>query len=116
MGFTWYFLGQSQHEYETLIQWVDIGGVYGMSFLIAFVNGLIYQWFATMDDETPRPRFATAHGTWRRSSPSSATAGRDSNTNRSCVGPDVALLQTNIAQDDKIARDEGNALRGSGVV
>ena len=40
-GFSWLFLGHSQHEFITLIQICDIFGVYGVTFLIGMVNGLI---------------------------------------------------------------------------
>jgi len=39
-GFPWLFLGHSQHESIRLIQICDVFGVYGMTFLIAMVNGL----------------------------------------------------------------------------
>jgi len=39
-GFPWLFLGHSQHESTRLIQICDIFGVYGVTFLIAMVNGL----------------------------------------------------------------------------
>ncbi|MCP4710423.1 MAG: apolipoprotein N-acyltransferase [Planctomycetes bacterium] len=39
-GFPWLFLGHSQHESLRLIQLCDVFGVYGLTFLIAMVNGL----------------------------------------------------------------------------
>ena len=39
-GFAWFFMGHSQHEHEELIQICDLFGVYGLTFLIAMVNGL----------------------------------------------------------------------------
>jgi len=41
MGFPWFFLGHSLHESLRLIQICDVFGVYGVTFLIAMVNGLI---------------------------------------------------------------------------
>jgi apolipoprotein N-acyltransferase len=43
-GFPWYYLGHSQHRLLPLIQIADIGGVYLISFLLAMVNGLIFEW------------------------------------------------------------------------
>ena len=39
-GFPWLFLGHSQHESVRLMQICDVFGVYGLTFLIAMVNGL----------------------------------------------------------------------------
>jgi len=39
-GFGWLFLAHSQHEHLALIQMCDIFGAYGLTFLIAMVNGL----------------------------------------------------------------------------
>lgn len=39
-GFPWYFLGHTQHEWNTLTQICDIFGVYGLSFFVGMVNGL----------------------------------------------------------------------------
>ena len=39
-GFTWFFLAQSQYRWTALIQIADVAGAYGVSFLVAMVNGL----------------------------------------------------------------------------
>jgi len=44
IGFGWYFLGYTQHEFLSLIQIADLGGVYAVSFLVAAVNGTIAEW------------------------------------------------------------------------
>ncbi|MCI0700978.1 MAG: apolipoprotein N-acyltransferase [Planctomycetia bacterium] len=44
IGFGWYFLGYTQHEFLRLIQIADVGGVYAVSFVVAAVNGLIADW------------------------------------------------------------------------
>lgn len=44
-GFPWCLLGYSQYRHLDLIQIADIFGVYGLSFLIILVNGLIYRIF-----------------------------------------------------------------------
>jgi len=41
-GFPWCLLGHTQYEHLHLIQIADILGVYGISFFIVLVNGLIY--------------------------------------------------------------------------
>ena len=40
-GFPWLFLGHSQHDNLSLLQFCDVAGTYGLTFLIAMVNGLI---------------------------------------------------------------------------
>ncbi|MCG3178357.1 MAG: Apolipoprotein N-acyltransferase [Phycisphaerae bacterium] len=40
-GFPWFLLGHSQVERDTLRQIASVGGAYGISFLVAAVNGLI---------------------------------------------------------------------------
>ncbi|MBW2615063.1 MAG: apolipoprotein N-acyltransferase [Deltaproteobacteria bacterium] len=49
-GFPWCLLGYSQYEHLYVIQIADICGVYGLSFLIIFSNGLIY-WLLFMHHE-----------------------------------------------------------------
>ncbi len=41
-GFPWSVLGYSQYKFLTLIQIADITGVYGISFIVAAVNGAIF--------------------------------------------------------------------------
>jgi len=41
IGFGWYFLGYTQHEFSQLIQIADLGGVYAVSFVVAAVNGAL---------------------------------------------------------------------------
>ncbi len=41
IGFGWYFLGYTQHEFQQLIQIADLGGVYAVSFVVASMNGLL---------------------------------------------------------------------------
>jgi apolipoprotein N-acyltransferase len=42
-GFGWYCLGYSQHDSLALIQIADIAGVFGVSFLLCMVNGLVFE-------------------------------------------------------------------------
>ncbi|MBR3654592.1 MAG: apolipoprotein N-acyltransferase [Elusimicrobia bacterium] len=44
-GFGWNLLGYSQTSFPYIIQFADIFGVYGISFLIVFINMLLYYWF-----------------------------------------------------------------------
>ena len=52
-GFAWYFLGHTQHPFLPLIQIADLGGAYTVSFLVAAVNGWLFElcftrcWFRT---------------------------------------------------------------------
>lgn len=41
-GFAWYYLAHSQHEYLSLIQITDLGGVYTVSLLVAALNAIIF--------------------------------------------------------------------------
>src|SRR5262245_16170292 len=43
-GFPWYYLAHTQHDYLPIIQISDLGGAYAVSFLIAAVNALIFEW------------------------------------------------------------------------
>ncbi|MHB1425237.1 MAG: apolipoprotein N-acyltransferase [Gemmataceae bacterium] len=42
-GFSWYMLAHSQHTFLPLIQIADLTGAYGVSFLIAAVNALLFE-------------------------------------------------------------------------
>jgi apolipoprotein N-acyltransferase len=42
IGFGWYMLGHTQHDWPALIQLVDVTGVYGVSFLVALVNAAVW--------------------------------------------------------------------------
>jgi apolipoprotein N-acyltransferase len=44
IGFGWYFLGYTQHDFLPLIQIADVGGVYAVSFVVAAVNGAVADW------------------------------------------------------------------------
>ncbi len=41
-GFAWYFLAHTQHDYLSIIQMADFGGVYAVSLLVAAVNALVF--------------------------------------------------------------------------
>ena len=42
-GFSWYYLGHSQHDFLEMIQVADLVGVYGVSFLVAATNALLFE-------------------------------------------------------------------------
>lgn len=46
-GFPWLFLAHSFYEQTTLIQISDVTGAFGVSFLVAMVNGLLADWLLT---------------------------------------------------------------------
>jgi apolipoprotein N-acyltransferase len=43
-GFPWYFLGYSQHGFLPVCQVADLGGVYAVTFLVAGVNVIVFEW------------------------------------------------------------------------
>jgi apolipoprotein N-acyltransferase len=42
-GFAWYLLGHTQHDFLELIQVADLGGAYAVTFVVAAVNGLLFE-------------------------------------------------------------------------
>jgi apolipoprotein N-acyltransferase len=63
-GFPWSILGYSQYKFLTMIQVADITGVYGISFLVAALNGAIYDvavsWPRKSDDMSSFARWTRA--------------------------------------------------------
>jgi apolipoprotein N-acyltransferase len=47
-GFPWYFLGHSQHDFLALTQVADLGGAYAVSFLVAGVNAIVFEWLYSL--------------------------------------------------------------------
>jgi apolipoprotein N-acyltransferase len=115
-GFGWYCLSHSQHAFLPLIQVSDLTGAYGVSFLVAAVNGLLFEvlyarrWFVSPEAPARYGALALlaqaaavvalllltfAYGAWRL-----RQWGFDE-------GPWVALVQGNI--DQRIRNDTGNA-------
>jgi len=113
-GFPWYFLSHSQQGFLTLTQVADLGGAYAVTFLIAAVNGLVFEWFTRFEKvrallrippASVRPRTLSAltltvvllvaasltYGAWR--------LGQDDFED----GPLVALIQSNLDQRVKLA-------------
>ena len=120
-GFPWYFLAHTQHTFLPLIQVADITGAYGVTFLVAAANALLFEMLWQRDAFRrwygPRlpPRQSRvallaqglgllmvfcgvlAYGAWRLS--------QDTQT----PGPRVALLQSNMPQK---VRNESTAPPG----
>jgi apolipoprotein N-acyltransferase len=118
-GFPWYFLGHSQHAFLPLIQVSDLAGAYAVTFLVAAVNGLVFDllatqpWFQAQCAQTadaPPPGCATlgyqsvavvllvsgvlGYGAWRLSQDNFE------------AGPRLALLQGSV---DQRLRNEATA-------
>jgi apolipoprotein N-acyltransferase len=55
-GFAWYFLGHTQHQFLPLIQIADLTGAYGVTFIVAAVNAILFEALAT------RPWFRSVLG------------------------------------------------------
>src|SRR5262245_45497568 len=118
IGFGWYFLGYTQHNFLPLIQIADVGGVYAVSFVVAAVNGLIAD--AAMKSPAAR-RFLK----WEEAPASSA---RNLTFSAAAVavlfgtslgygfyrlqhapfgnGPLVAAIQGNLSQGDKMGNPD----------
>ncbi len=43
-GFFWYYLAHSQHDFLPIIQISDVAGGYGVTFLVAAVNAVVFEW------------------------------------------------------------------------
>ena len=101
-GFPWLLLGHTQHTWTTLIQIADVAGVYGVSFVAAAVNGLIFDAW----------RAAQAAGSWRGALRCAGTLAAllalvtgyglwRVQQAQFRPGPKIALIQANIPQDAK---------------
>ncbi|MGD8366968.1 MAG: apolipoprotein N-acyltransferase [Desulfobacterales bacterium] len=110
-GFPWELLGYSQFAQTHLIQVADITGVYGVSFLVALVNGALYTlWQAAAkggsDPKALRLRAAVAvtvslaavAATWGYGAVRIAAVERAAGSAQTVR---VALIQGNIAQEIK---------------
>lgn len=61
-GFSWYLLGHTQHDVPALLQLADLGGAFGLSFLIVAVNVVIFEalWWIPAVRQTFAGRYAAA--------------------------------------------------------
>ena len=59
-GFSWYLLGHTQHDFLHVIQFADLAGAYGVSFLVAAVNAVVFEALLPpgqgVDGRLPDPR------------------------------------------------------------
>ena len=108
-GFSWYYIGHTQHNWIEMIQISDLCGAYGVSFLIVMANAVIaqsipwhkLQWFRLGEEHVAEPVTllrnavpisvtfvlvvcAVGYGYWRRGTESFPT------------GPRIALIQGNF--------------------
>lgn len=123
-GFPWYFLAHTQHESLTVIQISDLAGAYGVSFLVAGVNALIFEMLDA------RPGFRRLFSLRELSEPvSSRTLKRHAalvcgllistlayglwrlHQGEFAEGPRVALIQGNLDQRIRIAASEADGDR-----
>lgn len=65
-GFSWYLLGHSQHSFLPLIQIADVTGAYGVSFLIAAVNALLFEILWSLRLENRQEKLPDALPRWSR--------------------------------------------------
>ena len=105
-GFPFFFLGHAQYRFLPLIQIADITGVYGITFLIALVNGCVADRVLVAlrpnDDPGRRQRVVISFGT--AAALLAVTLGYGVARLRALrpePGPKVALVQGNIRQDLK---------------
>jgi apolipoprotein N-acyltransferase len=115
-GFPWYFLAHTQHSFLPIIQVTDLTGAYGVTFLVAGVNALLFEmvssrakfrsWFGLPDSRgtsilaSPLLQAGVvfglaacvlAYGSWR--------LGQE----ETVQGPMVGLIQGNLDQAVRLA-------------
>lgn len=120
-GFGWLLLAHSVWQWSWLIQIADVAGVYGVSFLLAFVNAVlaeIVQDSRTADRGAPRGKIALA----ARLAPAAiALAGSvlygwfRVQQEPFATGPTVALVQTNLEQSIKNQDNEKSLKHVAGL-
>ncbi|HJZ91269.1 MAG TPA: apolipoprotein N-acyltransferase [Gemmataceae bacterium] len=115
IGFGWYMLGHTQHDWIALIQSADLAGVYGLTFLVAMVNAVV--WTAIERSSIIRVRLHLpqtapsfpAVGALIAAALMVATIiyGYDRLNHEPFErGPRLALIQGNLPQDVKNSRGE----------
>jgi apolipoprotein N-acyltransferase len=118
-GFAWYFLGHTQHDFLPAIQIADLGGAYAVTFVVAAVNALVFEflftrrefrtWMVQREPVVPRRpgmviqavavyllvSATLAYGYWRLGEHSFQQ------------GPHLALVQGNVPQAVRNQRHDG---------
>jgi apolipoprotein N-acyltransferase len=123
IGFGWYFLGYTQHEFLPFIQITDLGGVYAVSFLVAAINGMLADWVFRLEKVRQWLRFpptnAESEGGHRIRVPAatavvcvlvvaSLTYGFiQLNHPAFAPGPRVAAIQGSVPQGEKMEKGDG---------
>ena len=117
-GFPWYYLGHTQYHWTTLIQIADLEGAYGVSLLVALVNGWL---FDMLNVPLLRPARSGARlapqQIWRLGLTfgallvSLAYGWIRLEQVQSRPGPRVALIQTNVPQQIKIDPKQTSQIR-----
>jgi len=112
IGFGWYFLGYTQHDFIALVQVADLGGVYVVSFLVAAVNGAVAERLLQSPAVRSRLRWNEPVPAPRAIPWSFATGGLlvaaivygivKLDHAPFEVGPKVAAIQASIPQDEKM--------------
>jgi apolipoprotein N-acyltransferase len=130
-GFAWYFLGHTQHAFLPVIQVADLGGAYAVTFVVAAVNALVFEYLYRLPALRRLCGLASAAPPARLGSLLAQTAavlllvagdlgygfwrlGQDTFT----PGPRVALVQGSVPQSirntasspEEAARDAGRVM------
>lgn len=119
VGVGWYGLGYTQHGFIPLIQIADLGGIYLVSLTVAMVNGMAYHWFVRsrwfcgLYAARPDWRGRGLYPEMRITSMVVAVlavllcyGGYRLMHGPFDLGPQVAILQGSLPQDEKILRGE----------
>ncbi|WP_020473275.1 apolipoprotein N-acyltransferase [Zavarzinella formosa] len=110
IGFGWYSLGHTQHEFLPLIQIADLTGVYGITFILVVVNGVLFASlgksgaFRTvfrLSETTPGPGRLGIAVSLALVGGSLGYGFFRLNHNPFEEGPEIALIQGNLEQDVK---------------
>ncbi|MCX7664644.1 MAG: apolipoprotein N-acyltransferase [Gemmataceae bacterium] len=115
IGFGWYQMGQTQHDWLRLIQIADVTGVYGITFMVIMANVLVWQWLARWGPVTRwlGQDFPTSNRPWFGTILFAAMfvvlmgyGTAELEHEPFAIGPVVGVCQTNIAQEIKLNKEE----------
>jgi apolipoprotein N-acyltransferase len=95
IGFGWYFLGYTQHDFRWLIQVADLGGVYAVSFLTCLANAALFTIARDRPKLGPALRIALVAGL---PIVGAIVYGAFRVNHSFTPGPRVALLQSDVPQ------------------
>lgn len=110
IGFPWYFLAHTQHEFLPVIQIADLTGVYGVSFVVlagavAGYDLLQAGWFGW----SQRPQLRVSAPVAGLLAAAALTYGwHQLNSAQFTQGPTLALVQGNLEQDIRNDPDQGD--------